>query len=169
MLVEVSARSLDEIRFNGKEPMPSSSSAISSRSIRRRPREAEATRSPRNPMTLKGEQVEVFPDLKALTLAAARRLSLLANNAVQDHGVFTVALSGGSTPRMLYHLLATDETIRSNIPWPNVHFFFGDERHVPPAHAESNFRMANEAMFQQLRAEDLHVHRILAELSSASE
>jgi 6-phosphogluconolactonase len=120
-------------------------------------------------MTLVGEQVEVFPDIKALALAAAQRFALLARDAVEDHGVFSVALSGGSTPKALYELLATDETIRAKIPWQKVHFFFGDERHVPPDHGESNFRMANEAMFQRLSTEQLHVHRILGELNSASE
>jgi 6-phosphogluconolactonase len=115
-----------------------------------------------------GEQVDVFHELKALTFAAARRFALLANNAVEDHGVFAVALSGGSTPKALYELMATDQAIRARIPWPKVHFFFGDERHVPPDHAESNFRMESEAMFRRLGTEELHVHRILGELSSAS-
>ena len=120
-------------------------------------------------MTLVGEQVEVFPDIKALALAAAQRFALLARDAVEDHGVFSVALSGGSTPKALYELLATDETIRARIPWPKVHFFFVDQRHVPPDHKESNFRMANEAMFQRLGTERLRIHRILGELNTASE
>ena len=120
-------------------------------------------------MTRNGEQVEVFADIQSLTLAAAKRFALLATNAVEDHGVFTVALSGGSTPKALYRLMATDEAICSRIPWSKVHFFFGDERHVSPEHAESNFRMANEAMFQRLRTEELHIHRILGELINASE
>jgi len=120
-------------------------------------------------MALNEEKVDVFPDAKALTLAAARRIALLANSAVEDHGVFAVALSGGSTPKALYSLMATDEAIRSKMPWPEVHFFFGDERHVAPEHVESNFRMANEAMFRVLARNDLQIHRILGELTSASE
>ena len=116
-----------------------------------------------------GDQVDVFTDVQALTVVAAQRIVALATNAVQDHGVFAVALSGGSTPRVLYRLMATDKTIRSAIPWSKVHFFFGDERYVPPDHAESNFRMAREAMFQGLRSKGLHIHRILGELASASE
>lgn len=115
------------------------------------------------------DQIEVFGDVQALTLAAARRFAQLAVNAVPHQGVFAVALSGGSTPKMLYHLLATDHVIRSTIPWSKIHFFFGDERHVPPDHAESNFRMANEAMLQALKAEQLNVHRVLGELSDAAE
>jgi len=118
-------------------------------------------------MKLKNDQVEVFPDIQTLAVAAARRFVLLANNAVQNRGVFTVALSGGSTPKVLYRLMATDKAIRAEIPWSKIHFFFGDERHVPPEHAESNFRMANEAMFQSLPNEQLHIHRVLGELADA--
>jgi 6-phosphogluconolactonase len=120
-------------------------------------------------MNTNKDQVEIFANVEALTLAAARRFMLLAENAVNDHGVFAVALSGGSTPKMLYRLLATDPVMRSAVPWSKIHFFFGDERHVPPDHSESNFRMANEAMLQALKAEQLHVHRVLAELTSAEE
>src|SRR6266478_6340777 len=105
-----------------------------------------------------GDQVDVFADIQALTEGAARRFELIATKAVEDHGVFAVALSGGSTPKVLYRLMSTDHAIRSKIPWPKVHFFFGDERHVPPEHDESNFRMANEAMFEGLRPEHLHIH-----------
>ena len=94
-------------------------------------------------MSLIPEQMEVFPEIEALTLAVARRFVLLAQNAVEDHGVFTVALSGGSTPKALYELIATDEAIRAQIPWSKIQFFFGDERHVPPDNDRSNFRMAN--------------------------
>lgn len=120
-------------------------------------------------MLLNEDQVDVFADSEALTAAAARRFVLLATKAVEDHGVFAVALSGGSTPKALYRLMAADQTIRSEIPWAKVHFFFGDERHVPPDHAESNFRMANEAMFQGLPPDQLHIHRVLGELARASQ
>ena len=119
-------------------------------------------------MKLNGDQVDVFADGRALTMAAARRFALPATNAVRNHGAFAVALSGGSTPKALYELMVADKAIRSEIPWANVHFFFGDERHVPPGHTDSNFRMANEAMFQALPAEQLHIHRVLGELTSAS-
>ena len=119
-------------------------------------------------MKLNGDQVDVFADSQALTVAAAQRFVLLATSAVRDHGTFAVALSGGSTPKALYQFMVSDKAIRSKIPWSKIHFFFGDERHVPPDHADSNFRMANEAMFQALPAEELHIHRVRAELASAS-
>jgi 6-phosphogluconolactonase len=115
------------------------------------------------------DKLEVFADNQALTLAAAQRFVVLATEAVETHGLFTVALSGGSTPKGLYKLLATDKTMRDAIPWSKTHFFFGDERHVPPEHPESNFRMASEAMFRVLRTEQLHLHRVLSELSNASQ
>ena len=118
-------------------------------------------------MKLNGDQVDVFADSQALTVAAAQRFALLATSAVRDHGIFAVALSGGSTPKALYQFMVSDKAIRSKIPWSKAHFFFGDERHVPPDHADSNFRMANEAMFQALLAEQLHIHRVLGELTSA--
>jgi 6-phosphogluconolactonase len=65
--------------------------------------------------------------------------------------------------------MATDKDIRARIPWPKVHFFFGDERHVPPDHADSNFRMAHEAMFQALPADHLQVHRMPGELANATQ
>jgi len=120
-------------------------------------------------MERNGDQVDVFPDVHALTVAGAERFAVLANKAVEHHGVFAVALSGGSTPKALYRLMAADEDIRSRIPWPKIHFFFGDERHVPPDHADSNFHMANEAMFQALPADQLHVERIPAELANAAQ
>jgi 6-phosphogluconolactonase len=119
-------------------------------------------------MERNGDEVDVFPDIRALTVAAAERFALLAAKAVQDNDVFTVALSGGSTPKVLYRLMATDAALRAKIPWSKIHFFFGDERHVPPNHADSNFRMANEAMFQALPTEQLHVHRVPAELANAT-
>src|SRR5947209_20332005 len=90
-------------------------------------------------MKLNGDQVDVVADGQALTVAAAQRVALLAAGAVRDHGIFAVALSGGSTPKALYHFMVSDKAIRSKIPWPKVHFFFGDERHVPPEHEDSNF------------------------------
>jgi 6-phosphogluconolactonase len=120
-------------------------------------------------MKMNGDEVDVFADVKALTEAAAKRFAQLATEAVGEHGVFAVALSGGSTPKALYRLMAADQAIRSQIPWSKVYVFFGDERHVPPDHADSNFRMANEAMLQSLGTEQVHVHRVLSELPSASQ
>ncbi|HXR17568.1 MAG TPA: 6-phosphogluconolactonase [Terriglobales bacterium] len=75
--------------------------------------------------------------------AAATEFATLASKAVQSNGKFSVALSGGSTPKSLYALLASGSL--PNIPWQKVFFFFGDERDVPPDHPDSNYRMAAES------------------------
>ena len=75
---------------------------------------------------------------------------------------FSVALAGGSTPRRLYQLLA-DAPYREQVDWTLVEFFFGDERTVPPDHAESNFRMANEALLAPLDLPDRQIHRMAGE------
>lgn len=82
----------------------------------------------------------------------------------------TVALSGGSTPRVLYELLADPaEPFREQIAWNETHFFFTDERHVPPDHPDSNYRMVNEALFSRVPLPKQNVHRILGEKSRAEE
>ncbi|HKV36666.1 MAG TPA: 6-phosphogluconolactonase [Pyrinomonadaceae bacterium] len=76
----------------------------------------------------------------------------------------SVALSGGSTPRALYQLLADpNEPFREQIAWDKTHFFFTDERHVPPDHPHSNYRMVNEAMFSRVPIPQQNIHRIPAE------
>jgi len=120
-------------------------------------------------MKLNGDQVDIFADTNKLTTGAAERFVSLAAKAIEEHGVFSVALSGGSSPKALYQLMAADTAIRSKVQWSKVHMFFGDERHVPPDNNDSNFRMANEAMIQALSSEQLHVHRVLAEFPSAAE
>jgi ribulose-phosphate 3-epimerase len=107
-------------------------------------------------------RVQVFADREALSQAAAREFVRCAREAIAARGRFFVALSGGSTPRRLYQLLAA-EPYRSHVDWSRVEFFWGDERCVPPDHPESNYRMAREAMLAQLPVPAEHVHRMLAE------
>jgi 6-phosphogluconolactonase len=84
-------------------------------------------------------------------------------------GAATFVLSGGSTPRSLYRLLADPNAPwRGRIDWPAIHFFWGDERHVPPDHPDSNFRMAREAMLDHVPAPAAHVHRIAGEEPDAA-
>ncbi len=105
----------------------------------------------------------------ALFQAAASEFFLRAIDAVNNSGRFTVALSGGSTPRGLYKLLATDPAWRDQLPWQNMHFFWGDERHVPPEHADSNFRMANEALLSGAPVPAANVHRMHGEAANAAD
>ena len=102
-------------------------------------------------------------DVNALMEAAASQLVALAADAIAAHGRFGWALSGGSTPRQLYALLATERFV-SQIDWSKVHFFWGDERCVPPDHADSNYRLVREALLDRLRPAPGQVHRMRGEL-----
>lgn len=106
-------------------------------------------------------EIHVFPSLEELSRAAAEELAALANAArPPDSPPFAAALSGGSTPKHFYELLATPE-FSSKAPWPRVHLFQVDERCVPPDDPRSNFRMMREAMLQKIPA--AHFHRMAAE------
>ena len=105
-------------------------------------RHIETTKDRRQAMK-ETPSVEIFADVAALNSEAGNRFVRLAQDAAAKRGVFTVALSGGSTPKGLYTSMATDKSLRAAIPWSKVHFFFGDERHVPPDSPDSNFRMVN--------------------------
>ena len=103
--------------------------------------------------------VQVFDDPELVAREAAGLFVRISIEAVSTRGVFSVALSGGSTPRRIYELLASDD-YRTQVSWPNVHIFFGDERTVPPDHADSNYRMANEALLSQVPVPLKNVHRM---------
>jgi 6-phosphogluconolactonase len=97
----------------------------------------------------------------ALFQAGAEEFVAQATTAVNAQGRCTVALSGGSTPRSLYNLLAT--TYRERLPWQKMFFFWGDERHVPPDSAESNYRMADEALLSRVPIPAGNVFRVAGE------
>ena len=112
-------------------------------------------------------EVQILPDAAAIARRAAERIIESAAAAVKERGVFTISLAGGSTPKTLYTLLATDPAFKSKMPWDKTQFFFGDERHVPPDDSESNFRMANESMLSKLSLKPEQVLRIKAENEDA--
>ena len=109
--------------------------------------------------------VQVFADPGGLFRAAADEFARCVKDAVTAHGRFTVALSGGSTPKSLYALLATYSTL----PWDKIYFFFGDERHVPPDSPESNYRMAREALLSKIPAPASNVFRVPGETPDADQ
>ncbi|HEX4603299.1 MAG TPA: 6-phosphogluconolactonase [Candidatus Angelobacter sp.] len=110
-----------------------------------------------------GAEVKIVPDNTALNRAAAGEFHRLAQAAVKERGRFAVSLSGGNTPRSVYALLAAEH---KELPWEQVHIFFGDERCVPPAHPDSNFRMASESLLSKVPIPQQNVHRIRAELEA---
>lgn len=107
-------------------------------------------------------KVAVYPDLPQLYAGVADFLLTRVKSRVDDSGKFSIALSGGSTPRGLYHFL-TDEPYRSGLPWNKMEFFWGDERCVPKDHPESNFRLAFESFLAPLSIASSHLHRIVVE------
>ncbi len=104
-----------------------------------------------------------FADADAVAQGAAQWIAGLAEQAISAHGRFSVALAGGSTPRRIYEILAGDEGPGRGIDWSKVHVFFGDERTVPPDHADSNFRMANDALLTRVVIPIENVHRMIGE------
>ncbi len=106
--------------------------------------------------------VDIFPDAAALAGAAAERIVVAAEHAIDAGREFVVALSGGSTPRGTYELLAR-EPLTSRVDWSRVRVVWGDERCVPPSDAESNYRMARESLLDHVPIPATNVHRIHGE------
>jgi 6-phosphogluconolactonase len=104
--------------------------------------------------------IEIVATAADLFHAAAEEFVSLARTAIGAQGRFTVALSGGSTPKGLYSLLATNY---SGFAWNRVFLFFGDERHVAPTDPESNYRMVNESLLAKITIPPENVFRVLAE------
>ncbi len=109
-------------------------------------------------------KVKIFPDPQILARAAAEQFVQLAEQAIQAHGIFSAALSGGSTPHLLYRLLGS-EPFSERVDWSRTHFFWGDERCVPPDHPDSNYLRAQQVLLAHIPIPEENVHRILAELS----
>ncbi len=107
-------------------------------------------------------QVRVFPDLETLSRAAAEIFVIAARGCAAKNGRFAVALSGGSTPKPLYTLLGAP-SCRDEIPWDRTHFFWADERCVPPEHPESNYKLASDAFLSVVPLPAANIHRILGE------
>ncbi|HEX7294813.1 MAG TPA: 6-phosphogluconolactonase [Pyrinomonadaceae bacterium] len=112
--------------------------------------------------------VHISENILELTKLAAEHFVDLAVASVREKGLFTVALSGGSTPKSLYSLLASETApFRAQLPWGEIAFFWGDERHVPPDHPDSNYRMAWDAMLSHVPVPTSNIHRIKSEYPDA--
>lgn len=109
-------------------------------------------------------EIRISPDADDLFVLAADTFVEIAGEAIRERGRFTVALSGGSTPKAFYHLLTTDE-YRTKVRWSDVRFFFGDERFVPPGAEQSNFRMALQNLFKPLAIDNHTIFRWKTEIS----
>jgi 6-phosphogluconolactonase len=107
--------------------------------------------------------IQVVPNATAIAAAAAEKIIEIANASIPQRGTFSIALSGGSTPKTLFQLLATDDYIK-RIDFKNWQIYFGDERCVPPAHPDSNFRMARQALLDHVDIPPDHIHRMKGEI-----
>lgn len=108
--------------------------------------------------------MRVLPDAEAASRAAAEEVMWIGRAAVAERGRFTVALSGGSTPRRMLEMLA-EPPLRERLDWSRVDVFFADERAVPPDHSDSNFRLAHETLLSKLEIPEAQIHRMEAERS----
>lgn len=90
-----------------------------------------------------------YDSYESLSIAAAHFFTVACQRSITAHGKFTVALSGGNTPKRLYELLATPE-FSNNINWKKVFIFFSDERYVPHHDPESNFNMASKTLLDHI-------------------
>ncbi len=114
---------------------------------------------------LSPREIRILKSSQELFEAAATEFITQATEAVRKEGKFTVALSGGSTPKRLLALLAT----KPSVPWDKIYFFWGDERHVPPDDDESNYRMAREALLSKVPVPAENIFRIHSEEKDADD
>jgi 6-phosphogluconolactonase len=106
---------------------------------------------------------QLFNHCSEIASYASKEVARIAAEAVSARGTFSIALAGGSTPKMLYALLAEHPSLHNSLPWDKMQVFFGDERHVGPGHADSNFQMAFDAMLSKVPLRPQQVHRIKGE------
>src|SRR5437763_8593606 len=110
-------------------------------------------------MSAAAPQIRIYDDLEQLAHAAAE---IFAARSQQTAGAFRVALSGGSTPIALHHVLAASP-YRERVAWERVQFYWGDDRCVPPDDEQSNYRMARETLLDPLGIPASQIHRIRTE------
>lgn len=113
-------------------------------------------------------RIKYFMTLSDMSRSAASCIADLARERLGESGWFTLVLSGGATPRLLYECLAAPP-YREIMPWSSTHIFWGDERCVPPDHPKSNYRLAYRSMISRVPIREENVHRIPAEKGSPEE
>jgi 6-phosphogluconolactonase len=119
-------------------------------------------------MRIGNAEIIVLEDAAALSYKAAEILVRCISETLSRKAQFSVALSGGSTPKALFSLLVEDDSFTNKIPWDKIHFFWGDERHVPPKDEQSNFRMADEMMLTKAHVRAENIHRMRTEQSDSA-
>jgi len=112
-------------------------------------------------------RLNIFNNSDEAIKAVAAYFIKLAQQAISENGQFNVSLSGGSSPKKLYELLASTN-LKEQIDWTKVYFFFGDERYVPHDHADSNYLMSHNALFAPLNINEKQIFKVDTELDPAS-
>jgi len=107
-------------------------------------------------------EVKVFDRTEDLIINSAEKIVSIAQEAVQKRGQFTLSLSGGSTPKGVYSVLAASP-LKEKINWEKTHIFWGDERSVVRTHPDSNFRMAKESLLDATGIPPSNIHRVASE------
>ncbi len=101
------------------------------------------------------DSFDPFSDVASVQQAVTDSFCQLAEQTVKQNGVFRVSLSGGSTPRRVYEMLSERQ-----LPWGQIHWFWGDERNVPHDHADSNFRMVHTALLSKVDIPAANIHAV---------
>lgn len=112
-------------------------------------------------------KLKIFESPKIAALAFAEYLLEQTKKVIEEFGVCNVALSGGSTPKLLFDLIS--ENYAEKFDWINIHFFWGDERCVPPKSSQSNFGMTNSHLLKHIKIPEQNIHRIRGENDPAKE
>ena len=107
--------------------------------------------------------INILKNLDEISRQAADEILRQAIVLGRATGRFALTLSGGSTPGRLYKRLGSEPGVRNRMPWDNLHFFWGDERHVPPDDPQSNYRMASDTLFALAPVPVQNIHRVKAE------
>ena len=106
----------------------------------------------------------IWPDAKALALAAAQHFAEKVEGAVERRGLARVAISGGSTPQAMFEFLAHPaHPFAQTVPWDKLQLYWVDERCVPPEHAESNYGVCKKLLLDHVALPPTNVHRIEGE------
>jgi len=109
-------------------------------------------------------KLDIFKSPDDALINLANYIVTLAEQAIANEGKFSIALSGGSSPKKLYELLASP-AFNKKVDWENVYFFFGDERNVPQDDKDSNYLMVKTALFDPLSIDDSNIFAVDTSLS----
>ncbi|MFN8208202.1 MAG: 6-phosphogluconolactonase [Bacteroidales bacterium] len=111
--------------------------------------------------------IHTFGSMPELARGFCEFLKDDSEKALYTNNEYSIALAGGSTPRSVFEILAME--YRTSIPWKDFHFYWGDERCVPPGHPESNYGMAREILFEQVPVPSENIHRMQGEANPEAE